>query len=48
MRPALYACLAILLALPAAAEMPKVAPEGPIWDTSPGFAFPGADKPKVC
>ena len=46
MRAALYACLAILLAQPAAANMPKVAPEGPVWDTSPGFDFPGADKPK--
>jgi len=46
MRPALYACLAILLAPPAAADAPKVMPEGPVWDTSPGFVFPGADKPK--
>jgi len=46
MRAALYACLAILVALPAAADTPKVTPEGPVWDTSPGFAFPGADKPK--
>ena len=34
MRSALYASLAILLALPAAADIPKVAPEGPVWDTS--------------
>src|SRR3954465_23281 len=46
MRSALYACFAILLALPAAADMPKVAPEGPVWNTSPGFTFPNADKPK--
>ncbi|MFL5280152.1 MAG: DUF3616 domain-containing protein [Rhodopila sp.] len=46
MRATLYACLAVLLALPAAADSPKVTPEGPVWDTSPGFAFPGADKPK--
>ena len=43
MRSALYASVAILLALPAAADMPKVAPEGPVWDTS-AFAFPGTDK----
>lgn len=46
MRAALYACLAILAAQPVAAKMEKVAPEGPIWDTSPGFDFPDADKPK--
>jgi Protein of unknown function (DUF3616) len=46
MRPALYACLAMLFAPPASADMQKVAPEGPFWDTSPGFAFPGAEKPK--
>jgi len=45
MRAALYALLPILLALPVAAQVPKVAPDGPIWDTSPGFAFPGADEP---
>ena len=26
--------------------MPKVAPEGPVSNTSPGFTFPNADKPK--
>jgi hypothetical protein len=46
MRAVLYVCVAILLVLPAAAETAKVAPEGPVWDTSPGFAFPGAAKPK--
>lgn len=45
MRAVLYACLAVLLAQPAVAKGPKVAPEGPIWDTSPGFDFPNADKP---
>ena len=39
MRTAFYVCLAILLALPAAAETPK-APEGPRLDASPGFVFP--------
>jgi hypothetical protein len=46
MRAALYACLIVFLAAPADAKMPEVAPEGPVWDTSPGFDFPGADKPK--
>jgi len=46
MRAALYACVAILVTQPVAAKMEKVAPEGPIWDTSPGFHFPDADKPK--
>jgi hypothetical protein len=46
MRAVLYACLAILLAEPVAAKMPERSPDGPIWDTSPGFDFPGADKPK--
>ena len=46
MRAALYACFAILLALPAAADSPEVMPEGPVWNTSPGFAFQGADNPK--
>src|SRR5262245_19084803 len=46
MRAALYACLAILIAQPAVAKMPERAPEGPFWDTSPGFDFPDADKPK--
>jgi hypothetical protein len=46
MRLALYACLVILLSRPAFADMPKVAPEGSFWDTSPGFEFPGAKKPK--
>src|SRR5262245_3739718 len=46
MRSALYACFAILFGLPAAADMPKVVPEGPIWNTCPGLAFPGAAKRK--
>ena len=48
MRAALFACLATLLAVRAAADPPKVAPEGPVWDTSPGFAAaPGADEQKL-
>jgi hypothetical protein len=46
MRAVLYACLVFLFALRAAAETPKVAPEGPVWETAPGFAFPGTGKPK--
>ena len=46
MRSALCACLALLLTPPAVADMPRLAPEGPIWSTSPGFAFPDTDKPK--
>src|ERR1700750_137020 len=46
MRLALYACLVILLSQTAIADTPKVAPEGSFWDTSPGFEFPGAKKPK--
>lgn len=46
MRASLCACLGLLLSLPAAADPPKVMPDGPVWDTSPGFAFPGANHPK--
>lgn len=47
MRVALCALIAILLAPAVGAQVPKVAPDGPIWNTSPGFAFPGADEQKL-